>query len=152
MNIPASFRIALPTPPLPPPVPTPQPPPPPPASSPAKPHLADASSIESEMESSDEEVNDKAHEAVGMKPSTFPLIKKNPFLQIKIAPKQIPNEQKDGDANDGHKRISEEPNREGLDAKQFASADELEKGKLPPEEILSLPMFKALDLISADCF
>ncbi|KAK8502058.1 hypothetical protein V6N13_064153 [Hibiscus sabdariffa] len=86
-----------------------------------------------------------AHEAAGVKPSTLgakeiPLIK-NPFLQIKIAPK-IPNEQKDDDANDGHKRISEEPKREGLDAKQIASADELEKGKLPPKEILSLQIFK----------
>ncbi|KAL4355382.1 hypothetical protein GQ457_06G017800 [Hibiscus cannabinus] len=170
MNIPAPFRMALPTPPLPPPVPAPQPPPPPLASSPAKPHLADASSSESEMESSDEEANDKgapksarkrarreaivgpaidksvAHEAVGVKPATLipkeiPLIKKkNPFLQIKIAPKQIPIEQKDADED--HKQIMEEPNEEGLDAKQFATADELEKGKLPPEEILSLPMFK----------
>ncbi|KAK9017463.1 hypothetical protein V6N11_079942 [Hibiscus sabdariffa] len=97
------------------------------------------------MESSDEEVNDK-----GVRKSARKCARRKAI--IKIAPKQIPNEQKDGDANDGHKRISEEPNREGLDAKQFASADELEKGKLPPEEILSLPMFKALDLISADCF
>ncbi|KAA3473018.1 RNA-binding 40 [Gossypium australe] len=89
-----------------------------------------------------------AHEAVGVKPATLipkeiPLIKKkNPLLQIKIAPKHIPYEQKDDGADDDHKQILEEPNEEGLDAKQFASADELEKGKLPPEEILSLPMFK----------
>ncbi|EOY10723.1 RNA-binding family protein isoform 4 [Theobroma cacao] len=172
MNIPAPFRMALPTPPLPPSVPAPQPPPPPPlpASTPTEPHFADASSSESEMESSDEEVNDKgtaksarkrarreaivgpaidksvAHEAVGVKPATLipkeiPFIKKkNPILQIKIAPKHIPNEQKDDD--DDYKRISEEPNEEDSDAKCFATADELEKGKLPPEEILSLPMFK----------
>ncbi|XWS58474.1 hypothetical protein CRYUN_Cryun08bG0037000 [Craigia yunnanensis] len=170
MNIPAPFRMALPTPPLPPSVPVPQPPPPPPASTPAKSHLSDASSSESEMESSDEEVNDKgvtkstqkrarreaivgpaidkrvAHEAVGVKPATLipkeiPLIKKkNPLLQIKIAPKHIPNEQKDDD--DDFKQISEEPNEEDSDSKRFATADELEKGKLPPEEILSLPMFK----------
>ncbi|MBA0859556.1 hypothetical protein Goshw_008234 [Gossypium schwendimanii] len=89
-----------------------------------------------------------AHEAVGVKPATLipkeiPLIKKkNPLLQIKIAPKHIPYEQKDDGADDDHKQILEETNEEGLDAKQFASADELEKGKLPPEEILSLPMFK----------
>ncbi|TYG95593.1 hypothetical protein ES288_A11G280400v1 [Gossypium darwinii] len=172
MNIPAPFRMALPTPPLPPPVPAPQQPPPPPASTLAQPHLEDASSSESEMESSDEEFNDKgvpksarkrarrevivgpaidksvAHEAVGVKPATLipkeiPLIKKkNPLLQIKIAPKHIPYEQKDDGADDDHKQILEEPNEEGLGAKQFASADELEKGKLPPEEILSLPMFK----------
>ncbi|XVF06518.1 hypothetical protein REPUB_Repub06bG0055300 [Reevesia pubescens] len=170
MNIPAPFRMALPTPPLPPSAPVPQPPPPPPDSTPAKPHLADASSSESEMESSDDEVKEKgvrkstrkrarreaivgpaidksvAHEAVGVKPATLipkeiPLIKKkNPVLQIKIAPKHIPNEQKDG--NDDDKQISEEPNEEDSDAKRFANADELEKGKLPPEEILSLPMFK----------
>ncbi|XWS57821.1 hypothetical protein CRYUN_Cryun09bG0206500 [Craigia yunnanensis] len=153
MNIPAPFRMALPTPPLPPSVPAPQPPPPPPA----KPHLAEASSSESEMESSDERARrevivgpaiDKsvAHEAVGVKPATLipkeiPLIKKkNPVLQIKIAPKHIPKEQKDDD--DDYKQISEEPNEEDSDAKRFATADELEKGKLPPEEILSLPMFK----------
>ncbi|XWS64816.1 hypothetical protein CRYUN_Cryun05aG0036500 [Craigia yunnanensis] len=170
MNIPAPFRMALPTPPLPPSVAVPPPPPPPSASTPAKPHLAEASSSESEMESSDEEVKDKgvtksawkrarreaivgpavdksvSHEAVGVKPATLipkeiPLIKKkNPVLQIKIAPKHIPNEQKDDD--DDYKQISEEPNEEDSDAKRFATADELEKGKLPPEEILSLPMFK----------
>ncbi|XVF42470.1 hypothetical protein PTKIN_Ptkin01aG0365500 [Pterospermum kingtungense] len=171
MNIPAPFRMALPTPPLPPSVPAPQPPPPPPSSTPEKPHLADASSSESEMESSDEEDKDKgvtkparkrarleaivgpavdksvAHEAVGVKPATLipkeiPLIKKNnPILKIKIAPKNIPNEQKDYDDGD-YKQISEEPNEEDSDAKRFATAGELEKGKLPPEEILSLPMFK----------
>ncbi|KAE8684057.1 neutral alpha-glucosidase AB-like [Hibiscus syriacus] len=175
MNIPAPFRMALPTPPLPPPVPALQSPPPPPASSPAKPHLEDASSSESEMddkgaprsarkharrEATVDPAIDRsvAHEAVGVKPATLipkeiPLIKKkNPFLQIKIALKQIPNEQKHADPDDDYKQISEEPNEEGIDAKQFATADELEKGKLPPEEILSLPMFKELDLISADCF
>ncbi|XP_022718968.1 LOW QUALITY PROTEIN: U11/U12 small nuclear ribonucleoprotein 65 kDa protein-like [Durio zibethinus] len=174
MNIPAPFRMALPTPPLPPPIPAPQapPPPPPPSSTPAKAHFADASSSESEMESSDEELNDKdvpksarkrarrevivgpaidksvAHEAVGVKPATLipkeiPLIKKkNPVLQIKIAPKHIPNEQKDDDDDDEATNGFQEPNEEDSDAKRFATADELEKGKLPPEEILSLPMFK----------
>lgn len=56
MNIPAPFRMALPTPPLPPSVPALQPPPPPPPPAPiaAKPSVADLSSSESEMESSDE--------------------------------------------------------------------------------------------------
>ena len=56
MNIPAPFRMALPTPPLPPLVPAPPPPPPPPPVS-AKPHAADLSSDESEMESSDEVIS-----------------------------------------------------------------------------------------------
>ena len=59
MNIPAPFRMALPTPPLPPPVPTasaPQPPPLPPSVpvQPTPPPTADLSSSESEMEFSDE--------------------------------------------------------------------------------------------------
>lgn len=49
MNIPAPFRMALPTPPLPPPVMAPPPPPLPPE----KPPTADLSSDESEIESSD---------------------------------------------------------------------------------------------------
>ncbi|KAK0598958.1 hypothetical protein LWI29_001080 [Acer saccharum] len=188
MNIPAPFRMALPTPPLPPPVtapPEPQPPPPPLIS--AKLHLAGQSSSESEMESSDEEVDDKgsfgdsrtaksgrkrarrenivgpgidkgvAHETVGVKPATLtpkeiPMIKKkNPVLQFKIAPKVIQNEQKD----DSIAKETEEPDNEGLDTqelesnkedsniKPFATPEEVERGKLPPEEILSLPMFKS---------
>lgn len=55
MNIPAPFRMALPTPPLPPQVPAPPPPPPPPPPSiTMKPQTADLSSDESEMDSSDE--------------------------------------------------------------------------------------------------
>lgn len=53
MNIPAPFRMALPTPPLPPEVPAPPPPLPPPSVT-VKPRSADLSSGESEMESSDE--------------------------------------------------------------------------------------------------
>lgn len=54
MNIPAPFRSALPTPPLPPsaPAPAPHPPPPPPVDTNSS--LANISSDESEMESSDE--------------------------------------------------------------------------------------------------
>ena len=32
-----------------------------------------------------------------------------------------------------------------LDLKPYASLEELKSGKLPPEEILSLPMFKVLE-------
>ncbi|XP_059463637.1 U11/U12 small nuclear ribonucleoprotein 65 kDa protein-like isoform X1 [Corylus avellana] len=172
MNIPAPFRMALPIPPLPPSLPAPPPPPPP---VPAKLHLADLSSDESEMESSDEEINGKAysvgasalkkygqkrlkqevivgpaadkdvvHEAVGVKPATLvpkeiPLIKKkNYVLQIKIAPKVIQNEQKD----DSTEKELEDPDKEGSDIKAYATPEELESRKLPPEEILSLPMFK----------
>ena len=55
MNIPAPFRMALPTPPLPPQEPAAPPPPPPPLPSmAAKRQSADLSSSESEMETSDE--------------------------------------------------------------------------------------------------
>lgn len=63
MNIPAPFRMALPTPPLPPSVTaTQQPPlppsvPEPPALQPPPPPMADKSSSESEMESSDEVIS-----------------------------------------------------------------------------------------------
>lgn len=53
MNIPAPFRMALPTPPLPAQVPAP-PPPPPPQSITMKPQTEDLSSSESEMDSSDD--------------------------------------------------------------------------------------------------
>lgn len=45
-----------------------------------------------------------------------------------------------------HQEILEEPVEEVSDSKHFATPDELEKGKLPPEEILSLPMFKVTEL------
>ncbi|KAM1040348.1 hypothetical protein FF1_029596 [Malus domestica] len=168
MNIPAPFRMALPSPPLPPSVPVPLPPPPPLLAE--KPCSADLSSEESEMESSDEEVKEKsysrafsgrkrikreaivgpavdkdvAHEDVGLKsatliPKEIPMIKKkNPIVQIKIAPKVVANENKD----DGITEDSEHPENESADINAFATPEELEKGKLPPEEILSLPMFK----------
>lgn len=171
MNIPAPFRMALPTPPLPASVPAPPPPPPPPPPTvPAKLNLADLSSGESEMESSDEEVDDKtqigakrgrkrvkreaivgpavdkdvAHESVGLKlsklvPKEMPIIKKkNPVLQIKITPKLIQTENKE----DNITEELEAANKYGLDLKPYATAEEIHNGKLPPEEILSLPMFK----------
>ncbi|GFZ09755.1 RNA-binding (RRM/RBD/RNP motifs) family protein [Actinidia rufa] len=148
MNIPAPFRMALPTPPLPPSLVVPPPPPPPPPPLPPtaiKPSLADLSSGESELESSDEEVDDKAigafrvgrrkrkriqreaivgpavdkyvaHEAVGLKPAC-------------LVPKEIPVIKKKNPVL----QIKIVP-------KQIQK--ELERGKLPPEEILSLPMFK----------
>ncbi|CAI8613587.1 unnamed protein product [Vicia faba] len=164
MNIPPPFRMALPTPPLPPEVPAP--PLPPPHSVTAKPQSADMSSDESEMGSSDEEDGaraensgrkrarrgaivgpaidkDVAHESVGVKPATLipkeiPMIKKNPILKIKIAPKASLNEHKDNDTSPE----LQEPEKETLDPNKFLTLDELERGKLPPEEILSLPMFK----------
>ncbi|XP_057469765.1 LOW QUALITY PROTEIN: U11/U12 small nuclear ribonucleoprotein 65 kDa protein-like [Actinidia eriantha] len=174
MNIPAPFRMALPTPPLPPSLVVPPPPPPPSPPLPPtaiKPSLADSG--ESELESSDEEVDDKAigafrvgrwkrkriqreaivgpavdkyvaHEAVGLKPACLvpkeiPVIKKkNPVLQIKIVPKQIQSEKTETDVD---KELMK-PDIENLDLKPYATPEELERGKLPPEEILSLPMFK----------
>ncbi|CAM8953750.1 unnamed protein product [Rhodiola kirilowii] len=168
MNIPAPFRIALPTPPLPPSVPAPPPPPPPAV---VEKPLADLSSDESEMESSDEDMDrklslmkpakkrmrtesivgpavdkDVAHETVGLRPATLvpkemPMIKKkNPVLQIKITQKPVQNDQKDEHTSDAPEETDTE--KECPAPKPFASAEDLESGKLPPEEILSLPMFK----------
>lgn len=164
MNIPAPFRMALPTPPLPPPsvpAPPPSPPPPPPS---LRPDSTDLSSEESEMESSDEENEGKparkrikreaivgpavnkevGHEAVGLKPATLtpkeiPIIrKKNPVLQIKIAPKL----NQTGNKDDVLMEELEEADKQCFELKRYATPEELESGKLPPEEILSLPMFK----------
>lgn len=176
MNIPAPFRMALPTPPLPPSEPAPLPPPPPLLSSElaSKPPMADLSSDESEMEYSDEEIDgnsgllktkegvsrpkrkretivgpavDKgvAHESVGLKPSVLvpkemPMIKKkNSMLQIKIvSSKQTHYQQMEVDGNNE----PSEHEKENIDIQPYATPEELEKGRLPPEEILSLPMFK----------
>lgn len=169
MNIPAPFRMAMPTPPLPPLAPVP--PPPPPALESTKQPLAESSSEESEMESSDEEVDenidasrpsrgskrvkreaivgpavdkDVAHEAVGVKPATLvpkeiPVIKKrNPVLQIKIANKAGQKEHNDGSIN----RETEDPKTESIDMKPFATQEEVQNGKMGPEELLSLPVFR----------
>ncbi|KAG9446751.1 hypothetical protein H6P81_012879 [Aristolochia fimbriata] len=169
MNIPAPFRMALPTPPLPPPVPPPPPPqsPPPPPPAEAAYNQNDLSSDESEQEFSDEgdatverhahkrarreaivgPAIDKAvaHEAVGLKPSTLvpkeiPLIKKkHPILQIKFASKPVHDENRNEEIDS---KGLDEPYHEVLEVKQYATPQEIESGKLPPEEILSLPMFK----------
>ncbi|KAF6147747.1 hypothetical protein GIB67_006720 [Kingdonia uniflora] len=169
MNIPAPFRLALPTPPLPTSVSVA--PPHPPAVA-AKPHSADLSSDESELDSSEEGEDDGksysvgfprtrkrtrrefivgpavdkdvAHEAVGLKPATLvpkeiPMIKKNPTLQIKFATRVIQDEPKDDDES---MKDSVDSTKEGLELRPFATLEEIESGKLPPEEILSLPMFK----------
>ncbi|KAL8129478.1 hypothetical protein V2J09_018633 [Rumex salicifolius] len=163
MNIPAPFRMALPTPPLP--AAEALPPPPPPQIVDNTHATTLSSDDESEMETSDEEFDDGsqtrrkrikreaivgpainkdvAHEAVGLKPATLvpkeiPIIKKkNSVLQIKIVPKKVQHE-------DRVESVPEEPNKpeELLDDKAFATVEEIEKQKLPPEEILSLPKFK----------
>lgn len=181
MNIPAPFRLPLPTPPLPPSVPAPPssltlPPLPPPAT--PRPQITNMSSDESEMESSEEDVEGKynssgvsktarsgnkrsrceaivgpgidkdvAHETVGVKPSTLvpkeiPMIKKkNPVFQFKIAPKVVHDRKQEGKEDDINNEV-EETEKEAADLKSYATLEDLERGKLPPEEILSLPMFK----------
>ncbi|CAA7404883.1 unnamed protein product [Spirodela intermedia] len=162
MNIPAPFRMALPTPPIPPAAPPP-PPPPPPIS---EPHLAYLSNDESELESEEEDASGAvrrakrvkreaivgpavdrgvSHEDVGLKPGNLvpkevPMIKKkNPVLQFKIAPKTIRNENRGGDDT---LLVTPDPEEQHLEPKSYAAAEEIERGKLPPEELLSLPMFK----------
>ncbi|KAL5707603.1 hypothetical protein ACHQM5_018490 [Ranunculus cassubicifolius] len=166
MNIPPPFRMALPTPPLP--TPTTAPPPPPPLPSGgggAKLLLADLSSDESEMESSSEEDEikrgrkrsrreaivgpavdkDVAHESVGLKsasliPKEIPIIKKkNHVLEIKLVAKPIHTESKDDTKS---MQESGETDKEELEVKPYATTEDIERGRLPPEEILSLPMFK----------
>ncbi|XP_070051009.1 U11/U12 small nuclear ribonucleoprotein 65 kDa protein isoform X2 [Nicotiana tomentosiformis] len=160
MNIPAPFRMALPTPPLPTSLSVPPPPPPPTVS---ESRMENLSSSESEMESSDESNvggpkqkrtrreailgpavdKDVAHEAVGLRaaalvPKEMPVVKKkNPIIQIKVAPKQVQNEEK-GDMREISLPVEDKEN----DNKPFATLEELKSGRLPPEEILSLPMFK----------
>ncbi|KAJ6763059.1 RNA-BINDING REGION-CONTAINING PROTEIN 3 [Salix purpurea] len=171
MNIPAPFRMALPTPPLP--LPPPSPPPPPPCLSENSP-LAEQSSSESEMESSDEEVDDKApygasravkrsrkhfkreaivgpavdkdvvHESVGLKPASL-VPKEIPIIKKKNTVLQIkitPKVTHNEHKDDSIMTESEEPGTEGSDQKQFATAEEIETKRLAPEEILSLPKFK----------
>lgn len=60
------------------------------------------------------------------------------MLQIKIVPRQIQNKEKDECTT----KESYEPVEENINPKLYETFEELEKGMLPPEEILSLPMFK----------
>ncbi|KAF0921566.1 hypothetical protein E2562_009767 [Oryza meyeriana var. granulata] len=163
MNLPAPFRMALPTPPLPSQVPAPPPPLPPQPSATNKLHSTDLSSDESELESSDEDVDKRkvkrmkheaivgpavdksiAHEAVGVKHAALVsselqvIKKKNPVLQINIAPKATQKELTVQSCTD--KELV--PTDERLEGKHFVTPQDIEKEKLPPEEILSLPMFK----------
>ena len=55
------------------------------------------------------------------------------WFQIKIAPKQTQTEQ----VVDGTGEDIEEAENENLSTNPFATVEELESGKLPPEEILS---------------
>ncbi|CAI0432700.1 unnamed protein product [Linum tenue] len=168
MNIPAPFRMALPTPPLPPSESAPAPPP----LVEAYHQSADVSSSESELESSDKDVDDKAsslgpvvksgrkrrreaivgpafdkqvaHETVGLKlatllPKEIPIVKKkNSMLQIKIAPKEVQSEEK-GSSIEAE---SVEPEPQTPNDKAYAAPEEIQSNKLVPEEILSLPKFK----------
>lgn len=60
------------------------------------------------------------------------------ILQINIVPKATVKEHKDDDTT----QELQEPEKDVPDPNKFLTPDELERGKLPPEEILSLPMFK----------
>ncbi|XP_010458201.1 PREDICTED: U11/U12 small nuclear ribonucleoprotein 65 kDa protein-like [Camelina sativa] len=153
MNLPPPFRLALPTPPL-------------PKTAPQPTELEHQSSSESEMESDEDTGTSKSgrkrarhenlvgpgvdkdapHETVGLKPSSLtpkeiPRIRKNTHvMQIKITPKVAQDEYKEDSENEDP---ADEPKEEEYsNLNPFVSLEELEKGRLPPEDILSLPMFK----------
>ncbi|KAL0694593.1 hypothetical protein Bca4012_061773 [Brassica carinata] len=153
MNLPPPFRLALPTPPL-------------PKAAQQPTELDHQSSSESEMESDEETGTSKSgrkrarhetllvgpgmdkdvtHETVGVKPSSLtpkemPRIRKNKHvMQIKITQKVTQDEHKEDNELEAP---VEEPREEDSNLKPFASIEELEKGRLPPQDILSLPMFK----------
>ncbi|KAF3586310.1 hypothetical protein F2Q69_00026156, partial [Brassica cretica] len=153
MNLPPPFRLALPTPPL-------------PKAAQQPTEVDHQSSSESEMESDEDTDTSKArrkrarhetlvgpgvdknvpHETVGVKPSSLtpkemPRIRKNKHvMQIKITQKVAQDERKEDIELEGP--AEEEPREEASNLKPFASLEELEKGRLPPQDILSLPMFK----------
>lgn len=89
---------------------------------------------------------DVTHETVGVKPSSLtpkemPRIRKNKHvMQIKITQKVVQEEHKEDIELEGP--AEEEPREEASTLKPFASLEELENGRLPPQDILSLPMFK----------
>ncbi|KAH0470424.1 hypothetical protein IEQ34_000147 [Dendrobium chrysotoxum] len=136
MNLPAPFRMALPTPPLPPPVPAPPPPPPPFT---PKPQSVDLSSSESELESSEEDADDgHAHKRAKRETIVGPAVDKCvEHLSIKITAKPAQKDIAEDDV-----RISE-PTETSNAGKSYLTQEEISRGKMPPEEILSLPMFKA---------
>ncbi|KAL1195362.1 U11/U12 small nuclear ribonucleoprotein 65 kDa protein [Cardamine amara subsp. amara] len=152
MNLPPPFRLALPTPPL-------------PKADSQPTELEHQSSSESEMESDEETGSSKSGrkrarhetlvgpgmdkgvplETVGVKPSSLtpkeiPRIRKNKHvMQIKITPKLAQDEYKEESEKEGP---ADEPKEEDTNSTPFATLEELEKGRLPPQDILSLPMFK----------
>ncbi|KAK8928420.1 hypothetical protein KSP39_PZI017606 [Platanthera zijinensis] len=166
MNLPAPFRMALPTPPLPPPVPAP-PPPPPPVTPKLQP--ADPSSSESELESSEEDTNDGhahkrvkrenivgpaidkgvEHEAVGLKPAAlvpkeFPLIKKkNPMLQIKLTAKPAQKDTDEDNYATGNPSTVLYIKNLAKDSNYRLDLKELNKGDEDPVCIWSLPRLKS---------
>ncbi|KFK43219.1 hypothetical protein AALP_AA1G096000 [Arabis alpina] len=152
MNLPPPFRLALPTPPL-------------PKAGPQPTELEHQSSSESEMESDEDTGTSKSgrkrarhetlvgpgmekdvqHETVGLKPSSLtpkeiPQIKKNKHvMQIKITQKVSQEEHKEETENEDP---ADESSKEDLNSKPFATLEELEKGRLPLQDILALPKFK----------
>ncbi|EOA37483.1 hypothetical protein CARUB_v10011629mg [Capsella rubella] len=152
MNLPPPFRLALPRPPL-------------SKTGPQPTDLENQSSSESEMESDEDTGTSKSgrkrarhenlvgpgmdkdvpHETVGVKPSSLtpkeiPRIRKNKHvMQIKITQKVAQDEDKEDNENENPE---DEPREEDTNFKPFVSIEELEKGKLPSQDILSLPMFK----------
>lgn len=60
------------------------------------------------------------------------------FVQIKIANKAGQKEHNDGSIN----RETEDPKTEGIDMKPFATKEEIQNGKMGPEELLSLTVFR----------
>ena len=60
-------------------------------------------------------------------------------MQIRIAPKKVRPEVNDVDLGKESPQLEE-----GTDGRAYATVEQIESQKLPPEEILSLPMFKVL--------
>lgn len=71
-------------------------------------------------------------------------------FQIKIASKPVRQGTVEESRNANEKEGSTDMKEmEMIAEKQFATAQEIESGKMPPEEILSLPMFKVRDMAYA---
>uniref|UniRef100_N1QRG9 RNA-binding protein 41 n=1 Tax=Aegilops tauschii TaxID=37682 RepID=N1QRG9_AEGTA len=129
MNLPAPFRTALPTPPL-----------------PSQEDVDTRKVKRAKHEAIVGPAVDRsvAHESVGVKPAALVpnelqvIKKKNPVLQIKLVPKAAYKELADRSTIDKGLASRDEQ----LEEKHFAMPQEIEKEKLSTEEILSLPMFK----------